>query len=130
VLIMLGIVLVISSWAFTIGLALAVWTVVMWLGIPAAKFMHWLLASSALHRRRARALAVTAALAAIIIGGIGAWPAPDHRRTVGVIEAAERAELMIRAPGFVNEVHATAGDWVEAGDLILAVDNPALRAEQ
>lgn len=130
VLVMVGIVLIVSTWAFTVGLALALWTIVMWVGIPLFKFLHWLATSGTLHRKRGRAIAVTASLALVALAVVGLWPAPDHRRAIGVIEAADRAELIVRTAGFVRSVHAQTGQWLNEGDLILSVENPMMAAHR
>jgi len=128
VLIMVSIVTFIAGFAFTLGLALAAWTMFMWLVMPAGKFAHWLTTSAALHRNRSRAVMVTAALVLAIGFAVGGWPAPDRRRAVGVIEAAQRAEVTIQTPGFVQQVYVQSGQWLEEGTLILTADNPAMRA--
>lgn len=129
-LVMLGIVLYVAGIAFAVGLVLAVWTVTSWLVVPVGRYVHWLATSPALHRRRARAVLASAAAAALVVGVVGWLPMEDRRRAVGVVEAQERAELVVQADGFVEEVQVESGDLVQAGQVILVARNPTLEARR
>ncbi len=130
VLVMFAIALFISGKLFTLGLALAIWTVGSWLIFPVLKFIRWLAVGGDLHKKRQRTIAITAAVAAALLLTFGWVPWPQHRRAMGVVEAAERAELIVQTDGFVTAVHAEPGDFVQAGQLIIEADNPVLRAHR
>lgn len=130
VVVMFAIVFLIAGYAFALGLILAIWTVVAWLAIPTGKFIHWLANSSTLHRKRQRALAITLGLAAVTVVLVGIWPMPDHRYVLGVVEAADRAELAIQTEGIVQKIHVHPGQRVEKGQLILTAVNPELESRR
>lgn len=130
VLVMVAIVGFIAGWAFTLGLFLAAWTVATWLLVPSAKFLHYLSTSAALHRQRTRAVLVSAGVGLLIFVGVGLIPAPEHARTQGVVEAAERAELLMRADGFVDQVLAEVGQDVRKGQVLLRASNPELASRR
>ncbi len=130
VVVMAGIAMLIAVRFFTIGLALAIWTVGAWLLFPLGKFVHWLATSPALHRQRNRAVLVSVATALALLLAIGLVPAPQYQRTVGVVEARQRADVAIQSDGFVQEVKAEVGDEVRQGQVLLVCDNPILRAQR
>ncbi len=130
VIIMFGITLYIAGFAFTIGLMLAAWTLITWLCIPTGKFLHWLFTSPALYRKRARAFAVTGGVLAVLLLVLGIWPMPEHRRTQGVVEAAQRQDVVVGADGFVQTVEVEAGDFVKQGQVLMRLRNPEWEARK
>jgi len=130
VLIMFTIVFVIAGFAFFLGLALAAWTMLSWLMIPTGKFIHWLAAGPALQGHRPRALAVTAGLLVAGVVLLGIWPMPDHRYVPGVVEAAERAEVVVQAGGLVQRVYVMPGERVQAGQILLEAVNAELQVRR
>lgn len=130
ILVLAGIVLFVAGKWFTLGLMLAAWSAFAWGLVPLSKFLHWLFTAPALHEHRARAVVVTTVFALVVGGGLGLIPADDHRRAVGVVEGADRADLAMGVDGFIQQVNAKAGSMVQAGQVILIADNPELRARE
>jgi len=128
VLVLFGIILFVSGQMYVLGILLAGWSLIAWAVVPLSKFFHWLATSPALHEHRARAITVTALFVIVVVGGIGAVPMPDHRRTVGMVESAKRVEIAIQTDGFIQEVRVEAGQSVQARQVILISDSPELRA--
>lgn len=56
-------------------------------------------------------------------------PWPDARLAQGIVWAPEQALVRPEVDGFVQQVHGREGSTVRAGDLLLTLDNPGLRAE-
>jgi putative peptide zinc metalloprotease protein len=56
-------------------------------------------------------------------------PWPDARLAQGIVWAPEQALVRPEVDGFVLQVHGQEGRAVGAGDLLLTLDNPGLRAE-
>lgn len=129
VLILGGIIMVIAGKLFTLGLLLAAWSIIAWVLVPFGKFVHWLATGPALHEHRARAVGVTVAFFALVLGLVGAVPVRDHRRAVGVVESAQRTELAIKSDGFIREVLVESGQFVRSGEVILKAQNPDLQAQ-
>lgn len=113
---------------FAIGLVLAIWTAAMWFILPAGKFVHWLATNANLNDIRARAVATTLLLAAIITIAVGVIPAPDRRRASGVVESVASSGVFFTTDGFVTQVHARVGDRVRKGDPILTCSSPMLES--
>lgn len=130
ILIMISIALLLAEHVVVIGMALAVWTVCSFTILPAGKFVHWLATSPQLGEHRVRAVAVTLALAVVVLGFIGLIPFDDHRRAEGVIESTARTEIAAQTDGFVRSVLVETGQQVKAGQVIVICDNPELRSQR
>lgn len=113
---------------FGVGLVLAVWTAAAWFLLPLGKFVHWLSTSPQHAEHRVRGWAVSIAMALVVIVGLGAVPAPDHRRASGVVESAQRSGVFAAADGFIDEARVAPGDAVSAGDVIVVGRSPELEA--
>ena len=129
VFVLFGIIMFVAGKLYAVGMLLAAWSFIAWAIIPLGKFIHWLATSPALGEHRTRAVVTTSVFCVLLIGGLGAIPAPDHYRTVGVVESAKRVELAVQTDGFVTEVLVEAGQYVEEGQIILVTDSPDLRAQ-
>jgi len=130
VLILVGIVLFVAGKLLTVGILLAAWSVIAWGIVPLCKFVHWLVTGPELHEHRARAVTVTVAFVSFVLLGIGAIPAPEHYRTVGVAESAHRVNIAIQTDGFIKRVLVEAGERVTQGQVILIGENQDLLARQ
>jgi len=111
---------------FAIGLVLAIWTAAAWFLIPVGKFIHWLASSPQLSDHRSRTITLSVVLIAGGVVLLGMVPFPDHRMAWGVIESEQRSGVYFGVAGFVVEVKARTGDFVEEGDAILVCENPDL----
>jgi len=111
---------------FAIGLFLAAWTAATWFILPVGGFVHWLATGVPIAERRGRAIATSLALVALGAIAIGAVPAPDRRRAVGVVESADRTGLFFGADGFVTAAHARPGDRVRRGDPVVTCESDQL----
>jgi putative peptide zinc metalloprotease protein len=124
-----GIVLFVASQFFFVGVLLALWSAVTMLVLPAAKAMAFLGADPRLRNNRARASAVTAALA----GGIGlllfAIPMPLRTHADGIVWVPEQAIVLAETSGFFDRFVATPGTSVKPGDVLAESFDPALAAE-
>jgi putative peptide zinc metalloprotease protein len=114
---------------FAVGLVLAVWTAAAWFIVPLGTFAHWLATSPQIAEHRGRAVLTTLALAAAIVGLLGLAPAPDHRRALGVAEGVRSTGVFVGAAGVVSAAHARPGDRVSAGQPLLTLESPELKAQ-
>lgn len=128
VLIMFSISLFVAAALPSLGILIAIWTVIAWAFIPTGKFLHWLFSHPSLDRQRPRAIAVTFASVAALVVGLGMIDMPDRRRAVGVVESSSRADLAIQSDGFISEVRVEQGQKVKKGDVILVGRNVELES--
>ncbi|MEW6690987.1 MAG: hypothetical protein AB1452_18075, partial [Pseudomonadota bacterium] len=120
------IVLFIAGKFFVIGVLLAIWAVATQVLTPVAKGLSFLLQSPGLRRRRARALATSAALALAAAGLLFAAPVPSWTRAEGVIWVPEEAQLRAGADGFIERLLAPAGSEVARGQPLIQAEEPFL----
>ncbi|MBT9456790.1 MAG: hypothetical protein IV097_09225 [Burkholderiaceae bacterium] len=115
---------------FVVGMALALWSVVTGLGVPLYKGLAWLqrmvLKNEAGSPARRAVLAALAALALLL----GVLPLPYRTQVDGVLSLPERAQLRAGQSGFVDALVAQPGQWLEPGDLVARLHDPAVARVQ
>jgi putative peptide zinc metalloprotease protein len=125
---MLSIALFLAGEYFTIGMALALWTLATGLVLPMAKMLRHVVASPRLRRHRTRAVALTfgaiAGLAALLL----LVPAPLHTSAQGVVWLPEAAIVRAGTDGVVTRLLATPGTALSAGDPVSESEDPFLAA--
>jgi putative peptide zinc metalloprotease protein len=129
--IMVGIMIILLV-AFTIpvlGLLMAIGGVITWLVTPIVKTFKYLALDPELHRKRGRATAFTLAFATLVFLAIGVIPYWENIRATGVLEPEEQAVLHAAVPGFITEVPARDGQWLEKGATILVLHDRNLESE-
>lgn len=78
-------------------------------------------------RRRARRVGLGGMVAALLL--VAALPLPHWTVAEGVVWLPEQAHVRAGTQGFVLRVHAQDGSRVEAGQLLMSLDDPNLLAE-
>jgi putative peptide zinc metalloprotease protein len=116
------------DWSFYLGLVLTVPMLVAWFGLPLMKIVRHLATGPGLRRVRARAIAVTGALAVLVIGLLGFVPVPARTRAEGVVWIPEEAWVRAGVDGFVERVTASPGASVRPGDVLIETRDPGLEA--
>lgn len=124
-----GILLVIADRFLLIGLIMAAVCAVAWIAVPTIQFIRYLAASPKLDRHRIRAVAVSTALAAVLVGILQFVPFPAHFRAPGVIRSQQWAEVHNPTSGYAVRLLARPGEPVEAGRPLLEMANPELDLE-
>ena len=124
--IMLAIALFIATHYMIVGVVLAIWAVSMMIAVPLVRGIGYLMFHSRLRRRRLRALAMTAAVAAIAGAVLFVAPAPYWTRADGVIWVPVDAQVRAGADGFVRTIAARPGTLVQRGSPLIVVENPEL----
>jgi putative peptide zinc metalloprotease protein len=127
-LVVFGIALWVLDWSFYLGLLLTGPMVVAWFGVPLVKIVRHLVAGPGLRRVRARAIAVSLAMAAVLVGLLGFVPVPSRTRAEGVVWLPEEAFVRAGVDGFVERVVATPGALVRPGDALVEARDPVLEA--
>jgi putative peptide zinc metalloprotease protein len=130
VFIFISITLYVLGMMFGLGLVLAIWTGAMWFLLPAGSLIRWLGSSPQLHDKRAKAVAKTLAMAALVLIVVGAIPMKERRRADGVVESALRTGGFVTFEGVLQVAHVKPGARVKAGDPIVTIESLPLEAAQ
>ncbi len=113
-----------------LGLIFAILTGLTWIAFPVGKGLGYLFGSPRLRRVRPRALSVTAAIVAIIVGLLCLAPVPFRTRAEGVVWIPDEAFVRAGQDGFVQTVVASPGARVGIGDVLVVCRDPELLAEE
>jgi len=119
-----------AEYLFSLGALLAVVAAVIWAAIPLGKGVYFLFTHPRLNLVRGRAIAVSAAIAILLVLSIGLVPFPYRSNAEGVIWIPEEAFVRAGAEGFVGAVTAQPGSRVGKGDALVTLTNPALATEE
>ncbi len=120
-----------------LGVLMAIGGVVTWAAVPTFKLFKYLALEPELHRKRGRAVAFSLAVAGLVVLLIGVIPFPMTVKQVAIADAAEHEVVMPQWPGFVQEIRAHDGEWINGptfvngkmtrpGDVILVTVDPEL----
>jgi putative peptide zinc metalloprotease protein len=124
--VLMAVTLFIANRFFFVGVVLALGGVVAWSVVPTARLLAYLGTSPRLRRVRLRAVGVTAAIVAVLVGMVGWVPVPLRSRAEGVIWVPERAIVRASVHGFIEQVVAQPGSWVRRGDVLIVCRDPTL----
>jgi len=113
-----------------LGVVLAVGCWLAWLGRPlllvAKTATHMQVANPRLFRRAAlRVSGLTAIVAALLI--VAPWPLP--RSAPGFVEYRNLAVIRAESPGFIASIEVADGEVVEAGQLLITLENHELATD-
>lgn len=122
----LAIALFISSEYFMVGVLLATWAVAGATLVPLGALAGWLAFSPRLGRYRARASAVSGALAVLLVVLLFLVPAPSWTNAQGVVAVPEQSMVRTAGDGFVMRVVAAPGQAVRRGDPLVEMAEPVL----
>lgn len=112
------------------GLVLAAAALVMWLAVPAMKFLRYFVYGAPGERpNRVRFLATAASIsiACIAVCGFVRWP--GECVAPGVVEYAPHTVVRAANPGFVREVFVVDGQQVVAGQQLFRMESHELSSE-
>lgn len=129
VVLMFTIIFFIAQQYLDLGVALAWFMGLTVLVLPLFKLLRYLLRDPRLGSQRGHAALVSLLLGITLIGLLGMMPVPDRVRIKGVVEATRYRQLYTDAPGRIVELISRPGEWVDAGQPLLRLDNPALLLE-
>jgi putative peptide zinc metalloprotease protein len=116
-----------------LGILMAFGGVATWLIVPVVKLVRYLALDPELHRKRPRAIAFSAAVAAAVIVVIGLIRFPVHVKFTGVVQPDDPVDargmpisgtLKTGGEGRVTGIYATDGQLVQKGQTILQLTNP------
>ncbi len=112
------------------GLIVAAIGIVMWVGIPLFKLCKYVTFGTDTDRPNRAWFAMAMLLTVCIVGGfLYACPSPTVVSAPIVIEYEQLSVVRSNGTGFVKSVHVTDGQNVQAGDLLITLENPELEQE-
>jgi putative peptide zinc metalloprotease protein len=126
--VLFGISIFVASQYFVVGALIAIWGLVLGLGLPVWKGFNYVLNSSRLERHRPRAVAISLAAVALVVGGLFLVPLPLRTVSEGVIWLPEESYVRAEDGGFVRTVVASLGRDVAVGDILVEAEEPDLVA--
>lgn len=97
--------------------------------LPVIKYVKYLGASPRLMKARKRAVWVTVGAVAVLVILLGVVPFPNHFRAPGVVLAAKRSEVVAETNGYAVRLGAKSAVAVEAGEMLVTVENRDLETE-
>ncbi|TWT50168.1 Peptidase family M50 [Rubripirellula amarantea] len=129
-----GLVIGVAMWAKGLGVVLAAVATTLWAVIPLSRWFIsvWRHAPSTneqaamslgVHRRRLVGVAI---IGMALIAYLVTMPSPIARRVPVVVRFHEAQVVRAASDAFVKEVHVTRGQRVEAGTLLMRLENPDL----
>lgn len=124
--IMLTIALLVASKLFFVGIALAIMSVTSTLVWPVIKAARFLVESPLLRRRRRRAIGISAGTVIVALVLLLAVPLPLSTMAQGVVWVGEQSTVRALSDGFIDNIPAASGDWVEAGTTLVTGEDATL----
>ncbi len=125
-LVMFGIALFLAGEYFTIGVLLAIWTLVTGLVLPIGKALRHVVIAPRLRRHRARALGLTFGAIAAVAALVLLVPAPLHTVAQGVVWLPDSAIIRAGADGVLTRLLAAPGAALAPGDAVSESEDPFL----
>jgi putative peptide zinc metalloprotease protein len=116
-----------------LGPLMALGAAITWAIVPLVRLLRYLLIDPELHRKRGRAIAFSASLAAVVIVLVGLLRFPVHIEFAGVVQPDDpvgadgrtiSGTLKTGGEGIVVAINAKDGQVVQAGQTILQLSNP------
>ncbi|MFO0858025.1 MAG: hypothetical protein U0640_11780 [Phycisphaerales bacterium] len=123
-----GIIVFVAQQFFIIGMIFAIVGATMWAIVPLGKFVNYLATSPEIARVRGRAVGSSLGVAALLIGGVGFIPAPDHVRIEGVLESQDFSVIHAGEAGFVTGFAADHTSPITPSIVLVSARNEELNA--
>ena len=126
----LGLSLAASSMFEGFGLLIAVVGMILWFGIPVIKFAKFVLLGSKTEEPNRIWFAAAMSITCVLIGAfLFACPSPSVVSAPIVIDFEELSIVRAEAAGFAQTIHVVDGQKVEAGQLLITMENRDLKTE-
>jgi len=124
VFLMLSISLIVGQQFFELGIALAIFTLVIYIIVPVLKFFRYLLTARELTHCRSRAFVVVGLVLVLLVGGLGFIPVPEYYQEPGIIRPIEQLNVSAGLGGRMVREPLAGGQWVNGGDWLMTLENP------
>lgn len=126
--VLFAIALFIATQYLVVGVLVALWSLVMSLGLPLYRSLASLRRQLFDNPTAARGRRATALVIAMLLLGVFVLPLPLHTQVDGVLWLPDRSVLRAGQAGFVQTVVAIDGATLRPGDVALRLREPALAA--
>lgn len=123
VFLMLSISMILGQQFFELGIALAVFTLIIYILVPFGKFLRYLLTAKELVHCRRRALFFVGCVLALLIGGLGFIPVPEHFQEPGIVRPLEQVNVSPDFRGRLESEPLKSGQFVDKGTLLFELVN-------
>lgn len=124
------VIILVVTWQIPVlGVLMALGGVVTWLIVPSTKLFKYLALEPELHRKRGRATAFCASVAAAVIVLVGIIPFWVYIEEQAIVEPSVKQMVIPKTNGQVTEILAKDGQWLTEGQVILKLRNPQLDAQ-
>jgi putative peptide zinc metalloprotease protein len=124
-----AIVLVVAAKFFVIGAILAIWSVIIMVGLPFGKAVWFLFTSPVIARHRRRAIGISAGVVAAALLAILLVPVPYRTVAEGIISTPGEAGVFARTDGTVIALLSEPNSLVSRGDPLVKLEDPLLDAK-
>ena len=126
----LGLSLAASSMFEGFGLIVALVGMILWFGIPVAKFCKFVVMGSKTEKPNRLWFATAMSLTLLLLGAfLFVCPSPSVVSAPIVIDFEELSIVRTEAAGFAKTIHVTDGQTVDAGQLLVTMENQDLTSE-
>lgn len=126
--IMAVIVLFVAQKFFGLGVVLALWALTTGLLVPAGKSVHDLFTDPHVLPHRMRAVAISVGITLLLLLPVLWLPVPLTARAQGVVWVPEQSQVRAATEGFVQGLLVADRSEVHAGEAVVSLDDPLLRA--
>jgi len=126
--VMLGIVLFVADQYWGLGLVVGLALLYSSFVAPLKKVIRPLRNPLFLYQQQGK-LRLSAAAVLLLLALLFWMPVPESRVLRGVVEAGNNTTLFSQSSARIVKVHASSGQWVAAGQLLIDLENPELDEE-
>ncbi|MBT8149526.1 MAG: HlyD family efflux transporter periplasmic adaptor subunit, partial [Gammaproteobacteria bacterium] len=118
----------VASKFFVLGIAMALWFVVMQMVLPSVKMVKRVVPVVVQQQRQRRFAAVCSAASLAVVLLLFVLPMPHSTQAQGIIQLGEEATVRSGANGFIASVFKRNGEWVNAGEPLFQLEDQGINA--
>ena len=118
--------LFVASKYFILGSIIGIWFIYMAIIQPVFKTLMKPMTDPQMKLKKGRIYTITGTVIGLIVIAVFTVPVPLVTNAQGIIWVSEQAQVYSEESGFVEEVRDLADSRVQAGDVVLRLDNPEL----
>ena len=111
------------------GIVLAVFSGLVWFGVPFARFLVTLCVGSGRDRPNLARFGLVSLVGIVLLGVALVLPWPGQTVAHGVVQYSPLRPIRVNSPGFVSTIEARIGQQVQVGDLLLTLENQEVTNE-
>lgn len=121
--------LFVAGWFFSVGVALAIWSVLLQVALPAGRGLLLLIRDPRVGERPVRVAGRAVLVAGLLLLALFVIPFPMWTLSEGVVWLPEQAQVRAGADGVVTRILTRPGSTVEKGTPLLEMRDDLLAAE-